>query len=119
MSSGHANSAQDMLARLETMILMGMDLPLPAIRGQLAFDPRFGGPPGNGIGYWFLANMLINCISRPDFVAYCHETDKNVSFRVIRKLFRPVLVAWTVQNKETCQRLRSHYDLQIFEGFEP
>ena len=25
-----------MLARLETMILMGMDLPLPAIRGQLA-----------------------------------------------------------------------------------
>ena len=36
MSTGHANSAQDMLSRLETMILMGMDLPLPAIRGQLA-----------------------------------------------------------------------------------
>lgn len=36
MSTGHANSAPDMLSRLETMILMGMDLPLPAIRGQLA-----------------------------------------------------------------------------------
>lgn len=36
LSTGHANSASDMLARLETMILMGMDLPLPAIRGQLA-----------------------------------------------------------------------------------
>ena len=36
LSTGHTNSAQDMLARLETMILMGMDLPLPAIRGQLA-----------------------------------------------------------------------------------
>ena len=36
MSTGHANSARDMLARLETMILMGMDLPVPAIRGQLA-----------------------------------------------------------------------------------
>lgn len=36
LSTGHANSAQDMLARLETMILMGMDLPLPAIRGQIA-----------------------------------------------------------------------------------
>ena len=36
MSTGHANSAQDMLARLETMILMGMDLPVSAIRGQLA-----------------------------------------------------------------------------------
>jgi pilus assembly protein CpaF len=36
MSTGHANSARDMLARLETMILMGMELPVPAIRGQLA-----------------------------------------------------------------------------------
>ncbi|MCR5118537.1 MAG: CpaF family protein [Lachnospiraceae bacterium] len=36
LSTGHANSAADMLARLETMILMGMDLPLPAIRSQLA-----------------------------------------------------------------------------------
>ena len=36
LSTGHANSAADMLSRLETMILMGMDLPLSAIRGQLA-----------------------------------------------------------------------------------
>ena len=36
MSTGHAHSAEDMLSRLETMILMGMDLPVPAIRGQLA-----------------------------------------------------------------------------------
>ncbi len=36
MSTGHANSSKDMLSRLETMILMGMDLPLPAIRRQLA-----------------------------------------------------------------------------------
>lgn len=36
LSTGHANSAKDMLLRLETMILMGMDLPLSAIRGQLA-----------------------------------------------------------------------------------
>ncbi|MDO5131679.1 MAG: CpaF family protein [Eubacteriales bacterium] len=36
LSTGHANSAQDMLARLETMVLMGMELPLPAIRGQIS-----------------------------------------------------------------------------------
>lgn len=36
LSTGHANSASDMLSRLETMILMAMDLPLSAIRGQLA-----------------------------------------------------------------------------------
>lgn len=36
LSTGHANSAEDMLKRLETMVLMGMDIPLPAIRGQIA-----------------------------------------------------------------------------------
>ena len=36
MSTGHANSAADMLARLENMVLMGMDIPLKAIRQQIA-----------------------------------------------------------------------------------
>lgn len=36
MSTGHANSARDMLSRIETMVMMGMELPLPAIRGQIA-----------------------------------------------------------------------------------
>ena len=36
ISTGHANSARDMLSRIETMVLMGMDLPLPAIRSQIA-----------------------------------------------------------------------------------
>ena len=36
LSTGHANSARDILYRLETMVLMGMDMPLPAIRQQIA-----------------------------------------------------------------------------------
>ena len=36
MSSGHGNSPKDMLARLETMVLMGAELPLAAIRSQIA-----------------------------------------------------------------------------------
>ena len=36
MSTGHANSCKDMLSRLENMILMGMELPLGAIRRQIA-----------------------------------------------------------------------------------
>ncbi|MBR3173975.1 MAG: CpaF family protein [Eubacterium sp.] len=36
MSTGHANSPKDMLARLETMVLMGIDMPLLAIRSQIA-----------------------------------------------------------------------------------
>ena len=36
LSTGHANSTEDMLSRLETLVLMGMDLPLPAVRRQIA-----------------------------------------------------------------------------------
>ena len=36
LSTAHANSTQDMLSRLETMVLMGATLPLPAIRRQIA-----------------------------------------------------------------------------------
>ena len=36
LSTGHANSCRDMLSRLETMVLMGMELPLAAIRSQIA-----------------------------------------------------------------------------------
>lgn len=36
MSTGHANSGKDMLARLENMVLMGMDIPLTAVRQQIA-----------------------------------------------------------------------------------
>ena len=36
LSTGHGNSSQDMLSRLETMVLMGSDLPLQAIRRQIS-----------------------------------------------------------------------------------
>ncbi len=36
LSTGHANSPRDMLARLEMMVLMGMEIPLQAVRRQLA-----------------------------------------------------------------------------------
>ncbi len=36
LSTGHANSAMDMVSRLETMVLMGMDMPLAAIQSQIA-----------------------------------------------------------------------------------
>lgn len=37
LSTGHANSTEDMLSRLETMVLQGADgLPLEAIKQQIA-----------------------------------------------------------------------------------
>ena len=36
LSTGHGNSPADMLSRLETMVLMGGELPLAAVRSQIA-----------------------------------------------------------------------------------
>ncbi len=36
LSTGHSNSPKDMLTRIETMIMMGMDIPLMAIKNQIA-----------------------------------------------------------------------------------
>lgn len=36
LSTGHANSTKDMLTRLESMVLMGIDIPLTAVRQQIS-----------------------------------------------------------------------------------
>ena len=36
LSTGHANSAHEMMMRLESMVLMGAELPLKAVRQQIA-----------------------------------------------------------------------------------
>ncbi|MCQ2499950.1 MAG: Flp pilus assembly complex ATPase component TadA [Lachnospiraceae bacterium] len=36
LGSAHANSVRDMIARLEMMVLMGLQIPIPAIRRQIA-----------------------------------------------------------------------------------
>ena len=89
------------------------------VRGQLAYDFRRAGEEHHEIFYSLGAHLLMNCMSRPNFVAYRHDTDGNISFRIMSKLFHPTLIAWTVHCDQDFQRLKNRYDFQIFEGFEP
>jgi len=89
-------------------------------RGQLACDlARLPGNQRKGFQYWAAARLLMNFLSRPDFVAYGFESDRNLSFRMMRALFHPVLAAWTVRSQADFDRLKARYDLQIFESFLP
>ncbi len=89
-------------------------------RGQLAYDPaKIPQDQRRGFRYWAAARLLMNCLSRPDFVAYGYESDRNLSFRLMRALFHPVLAAWTVRSQEDFNKLKGRYDLQIFESFLP
>lgn len=90
------------------------------IRGQLAYDPaRLPGDDHRGFRYWCCARLLMNFLSRPDFISYGYETAGNLSFRMNRFLFEPVLAAWTVRSQEDLEKLKQRYLIQIFEAFEP
>jgi len=88
------------------------------VRGQLAFMPSIKDQPFvEAVKRVALGYLLVNFLSRPDFIAYGYETDTNLSFRFVANVFRPLLAAWTVRSEEAYNELQKYYDIQIFEQF--
>lgn len=88
------------------------------VRGQLAFMPPLKGQPfSEKVRRIALGYLLVDFISRPDFIAYGYKTDANISYRFVSAVFRPLLAAWTVKDEQTYQTLQQEYDIQIFERF--
>ena len=88
------------------------------VRGQLSFMPPIKDKPfKEKLRRLALGYMLINFLSRPDFVAYGYKTDSNLSFRFVANVFRPLLAAWTVKDEGVYHELQKYYDIQIFEQF--
>lgn len=86
-------------------------------RGQLAEAFM---QTGNKSGlYWCLQNLLFNGMTRPDFIAYNHEHQRNISRKLCRGLFRNTAVAWTIRNQAELDNAKKHFDIYIFEGFTP
>lgn len=89
------------------------------IRGQLCLDQRRMEGKYESLFMFFYSHMPMNFLSRPDFLAYEYQSRKNFTFRLVSRIFRPLLAAWTVRDQETYDQMKSIYDWQIFEGFEP
>ena len=64
-------------------------------------------------------NMLMNGLTRPDFVAYDRNCVSNLSYRACRKLFNPSLVTWTVRSQEAFDRAQAQGQAVIFDSFMP
>lgn len=89
------------------------------VRGQLCEDywkhsEKFRGKPL----YLLLTYLLMNFLTRPDFIAYHHEDADNFSRRVCSKL-GALSVAYTVRNQEEYEKAKSHFELVIFDSFIP
>ncbi|HFI0394431.1 TPA: glycerophosphodiester phosphodiesterase family protein [Streptococcus suis] len=85
------------------------------IRGQLS------GNLGDrkGIIYIAVRYLLSNVLARPDFVAYDHLYQNNLSLNLLKSVFGIPLVCYTVKSPEEYEKNKSMFDLQIFEGFDP
>ncbi len=70
------------------------------VRGQLAGDVNKEKRSVHPIVNVALQNLLINILSRPDFIAYDYRDRRNISFRLCRALYHPPVFFWTVKSVE-------------------
>ncbi|MBQ8232441.1 MAG: glycerophosphodiester phosphodiesterase [Lachnospiraceae bacterium] len=88
------------------------------MRGQLS-DAFWSRKELKGILYMILEKLLLNFLTKPDFVAYNHKEEKQLSRRLCRSLYRNTAVAWTIMSEEDLKAARDNFDMFIFDSFIP
>ena len=68
--------------------------------------------------YTLVAFLLTNVLTRPDFIAYNHKYESNISRRICRKL-GALSVAYTIQSQKQYEKAKNKFDLFIFDSFIP
>ena len=86
------------------------------VRGQLVGPLQSYRLTVNGITAFFMAGLLANCISRPDFVAYDANALRFFSPHFQRTLFRTPMAAWTVRDPALAALVEKRGEMCIFEG---
>ena len=89
------------------------------IRYNMPPDNPGAAHPPKGLLYFVLEHMLLNCITKPDFIAYNHKYYWTLSRQICKKLYGNLAVAWTIKNQKELDDRRKNFDLFIFEGFVP
>lgn len=88
------------------------------MRGQLS-DAFLQEEGMKGFLYFALEHLLLNFVTKPDFIAYNHRHYRNLSRVLCRRLYRNLAVAWTIKSEEELAKRRSSFDLFIFDNFVP
>lgn len=84
------------------------------IRGQLSQD--FSKTDYKGIQYWAMTHLLLNFLTRPDFIAYNHKDAGKFSRRLCGEL-GALSVAWTIKSREQYEEAKPYFELFIFDSF--
>lgn len=89
------------------------------VRGQLA-DQYKNAPSVPPFLRFLLKNLCGNFLAKPHFIAYRHEeAGECLNFKLCKKWFHLLTVAWTVRDGDDAEAVRKQFDLIIFEHFLP
>ena len=91
------------------------------VRGQLSesFDRHGDGKNLPGAVRWVLSNLLLNCRTRPDFIAYRFEDRGSLSLKLCRALYGAQEFSWTIRSRADMDAAEEAGALVIFERFDP
>ena len=90
------------------------------VRGQLSANFVKGKQAGMPFYLRFvLTNLLMNFLTRPDFVAYDFSGHKGVAPVLCKYLWKIQPVSWTLRSKEDFETAVAEECIPIFEGFQP
>ncbi|MGM9557534.1 MAG: glycerophosphodiester phosphodiesterase family protein [Oscillospiraceae bacterium] len=88
-------------------------------RGQLSMDFE---KEHAGLPFYkrlIVTNLLLNFLTRPDFIAYRFEDRRKLSPRLCQALWRAQPVSWTIRTKQDLLACEREGAIPIFERFDP
>ena len=90
------------------------------LRGILSYeymkDERYKGK----LIFRLSQNLALNFLSRPDFISYDHNGYSVPKLRLVHRIFKTPLIAWTVRSQEEENAAREHgFSAVIFENYIP
>ena len=89
------------------------------IRGQLSTFLVKENDDNTKFLNFILQNLLLNFITKPDFIAYEHKYSNRLSYKICHRFYKTPTFAWTIRSEDELIQSRKHFDSFIFEYFRP
>ena len=91
------------------------------VRGQLSQQFLRHGDTGGQSAFtlFALANLLMNFLTVPDFIAYRFEDRRSLSLRWCRRIYGVQEFSWTITDRQQMSVIEEDSSVPIFEQFDP
>lgn len=89
------------------------------LRGQLSTNYFKDNVTQNMFSKFMLSYLLLNFISRPDFIAFNIKYKNMLSLQINKWMLNTPLFVWTVKSTKQLEEVMNYFDSFIFEQFIP